>query len=211
MIPRTYAYALTRGRNLRESLAIAMQLGCKVQHLRRTGELSISHEAVTPPIKINMRRKDTPVALYAFLRRVSEARKALPPVAAPKALECPHSRVYEGVALKPRSKLFYEQSKPPAASEVEPIIVPEPVAPEPIIEPEPTAKETQPMNLSLVKAEKNNTKCTISIQLKPADWKRARIVAATKGLSASAYIESLLAADLKVEIPKAIEALMAEI
>ena len=57
--------------NLCEALRRAHELGCKVSHIRATGEVRVSHPAVTKPVRVNGRRKDTPRKLLSMLRRLA--------------------------------------------------------------------------------------------------------------------------------------------
>lgn len=62
--------AVHRGLNLRSALSIARHLGCRVDHLRRTGEIRVEHAISAKSLRLNGRRKDTPRVLVSFLRRV---------------------------------------------------------------------------------------------------------------------------------------------
>jgi hypothetical protein len=56
--------------NLRQTLKYAEKLGCKVEKIRRSGEIRISHRDLPRPIRINGRRKDVPRKLESALRRI---------------------------------------------------------------------------------------------------------------------------------------------
>jgi hypothetical protein len=55
--------------NLRESIALATRLGVAVQPRHGTGEL-VFRLPGRPPMLVNSRRKDTPLALMSALRRL---------------------------------------------------------------------------------------------------------------------------------------------
>jgi hypothetical protein len=57
-------------RTQREALALARQLGCRVEWMRRTGEIMVSHPAIDARLRTNGRRKDASRRLTAFIERV---------------------------------------------------------------------------------------------------------------------------------------------
>jgi hypothetical protein len=59
------------GINLVKALRIARDLGCYVQPVRRTGEIRVFYGDMRSG-KINCRRKDAPMHLIVFLRRIAE-------------------------------------------------------------------------------------------------------------------------------------------
>lgn len=68
-----------QGMNLRECLAEAARLGARVEPIRRTGEIRLSHPRMRGSGPVNARRKDAPRRLVVWLRlleRVLAARFA---------------------------------------------------------------------------------------------------------------------------------------
>jgi hypothetical protein len=58
------------GMNRRNALQYARQMGCKVHHVNRTGEVRITHPSMAKSVLINNRRKDAPRALTTFLTQL---------------------------------------------------------------------------------------------------------------------------------------------
>jgi hypothetical protein len=61
------------GTNLAELLAHARDLGIEVNHLRRTGEIQLSHPSQPKRPRLNGRRKDAPRCASSFVNRVEAA------------------------------------------------------------------------------------------------------------------------------------------
>lgn len=61
------------GRNLRECLAFALQLGARVENVRRTGEIRVSHPSIPKCVVVpgRGRRKDAPRSLSSWLNRLA--------------------------------------------------------------------------------------------------------------------------------------------
>jgi len=66
---------IEHGCNLLEAIRYAHDRGCTIALPRRSGELLVSHPAVSGErVRINRRRKDAPRTLTRFLRRLTTAR-----------------------------------------------------------------------------------------------------------------------------------------
>lgn len=61
---------IATGMNLRPALKLARKLDCRVEPVRRTGELRVSHPAVDERVVLNRRRDSSPRALTVFLKKV---------------------------------------------------------------------------------------------------------------------------------------------
>ncbi len=61
---------ITGNPNQAEALKIAAQLGCAVEHRRRTGEIRVTHASDPRGVLINSRRKDSPLALIHMIRKL---------------------------------------------------------------------------------------------------------------------------------------------
>lgn len=70
------------GMNLRQALQAAVNMGCDIKKLRRTGEVIVSHPSLPLRVVVNSRRKDCPRALSALLRRVQGFETSPSPVPA---------------------------------------------------------------------------------------------------------------------------------
>ena len=69
--------AIEHGCNLLVALRYAQDQGCTVSQPRHTGELLVSHPALSGKrVRLNRRRKDAPRALTAFLKKLTVARGA---------------------------------------------------------------------------------------------------------------------------------------
>ena len=64
--------------NLREALREAIECGCEVTRIRRTGEMRV-RAPNCHPFRVNSRRKDSPKVLETLLRQLK-----LGPVSGPK-------------------------------------------------------------------------------------------------------------------------------
>ncbi|MDP9174567.1 MAG: hypothetical protein M3O30_11965 [Planctomycetota bacterium] len=62
---------IASGINRRNALDIARSLGCDIAHLRRTGEVLVTHASLPRPIRLNNRRKDAARILTTTLRRLA--------------------------------------------------------------------------------------------------------------------------------------------
>lgn len=60
------------GINRRELDRVLLQLGGQATHLRRTGEIAYSHPALVERPRADGRRKDAPLHLVRFVRRIFE-------------------------------------------------------------------------------------------------------------------------------------------
>jgi hypothetical protein len=78
--------------NLREALRAARDLGCNAQHLRRTGEIIVSHPSIARRIVVNSRRKDATRELTAFLLAVQGFELTPPPQRPPKKRPLPRKK-----------------------------------------------------------------------------------------------------------------------
>ena len=58
------------GMNLSVALGIAPMLGCEVRRPRRTGDVVVRHPRMGRSVRCNVRRKDAPRELTAYLLRV---------------------------------------------------------------------------------------------------------------------------------------------
>jgi hypothetical protein len=65
------------GMNRRSALGLAKELGCRVERVRRTGEVRVSHPELQRPIRINARRKDTGRILTVALRQLAQRSQTL--------------------------------------------------------------------------------------------------------------------------------------
>lgn len=54
--------------SMRDAIRLAERLGCTIGH--QGGDYMIAHQATNRRIRINSRRKDTPRALFTFLRKL---------------------------------------------------------------------------------------------------------------------------------------------
>lgn len=61
---------ISHGANRRAALRAALDLGCTTCHVRRTGEIIVTHPAVERSVRISANRKDSPRALTGLLRAV---------------------------------------------------------------------------------------------------------------------------------------------
>ena len=59
------------GMSWRVALKLAERIGCRIAHVRRTGELSLSHPRISRRVRANARRKDIPRHVLAFLKRAT--------------------------------------------------------------------------------------------------------------------------------------------
>jgi hypothetical protein len=59
------------GINVRNALHIAKDIGCRIEPVRRTGEIPVSHP-VQKPYKLDARRKDCPRKLVVWLRSIAQ-------------------------------------------------------------------------------------------------------------------------------------------
>jgi hypothetical protein len=59
--------------NLRDCLAEAARLGARVEHIRRTGEIRLTHSRGGCSGAVNARRKDAPRKLVVWLRALERA------------------------------------------------------------------------------------------------------------------------------------------
>jgi hypothetical protein len=67
--------AIEHGCNLLVAIRYARDQGCTVSQPRRTGELVVSHPAMSGErVRVNGRRKDAPRALTTFLKKLGVAR-----------------------------------------------------------------------------------------------------------------------------------------
>ncbi len=57
--------------NLRDAIPLAESLGCHIEHLRRTGEIYITHPSWQKPLVVNVRRKDTNRVFMVKLRQLA--------------------------------------------------------------------------------------------------------------------------------------------
>lgn len=57
--------------NLREVLRAAVDRGCRVEGVRRTGEVRVSHPSWVGWLTVNARRKDAPRKLEARVRKLA--------------------------------------------------------------------------------------------------------------------------------------------
>jgi len=60
------------GIDTRKAVQLAIELGCRVEHVRRTGEQRVSHPNVAHSVRFNGRRRDAGRRLTTFLRHVRE-------------------------------------------------------------------------------------------------------------------------------------------
>ena len=58
------------GMNLRKTISIAGQAGCRVEQVRRHGETRITPPGGGASVKVNQQRKDCPRSLTGLLRRL---------------------------------------------------------------------------------------------------------------------------------------------
>lgn len=58
------------GMNLSIALGIAPSLGCEVRRPRRTGDVVVRHPRMGRSVRCNVRRKDAPRELTAYLLRL---------------------------------------------------------------------------------------------------------------------------------------------
>lgn len=66
---------VTHGMALRGAISAAEDLGCTIESVRRTGEARVTHPAVSYTVIFNVRRKDAPRRLTAFLLRLPGAER----------------------------------------------------------------------------------------------------------------------------------------
>jgi hypothetical protein len=64
------------GIDTRKAIRIAIELGCCVEHVRRTGEQRVSHPGIARRVRINARRRDAGRQLTTFLHHVRELQSA---------------------------------------------------------------------------------------------------------------------------------------
>jgi hypothetical protein len=64
------------GINTRKAIRIALELGCSVEHVRRTGEQRVSHPGVARCVRFSARRRDAGRQLTTFLHHVRELQSA---------------------------------------------------------------------------------------------------------------------------------------
>jgi len=67
---------MTTGCGAREAVAYARELGARVQDVRRTGEIRLSHPLIGQRVTVNNRRKDASRALTSWIKRVRRAIEA---------------------------------------------------------------------------------------------------------------------------------------
>ena len=65
-----------RGIPLRDLLHLSNELGCSVEHCRRTGEIKVHHPSFGKVIKLNMRRNDSPRVLVSKIRQLMREQRA---------------------------------------------------------------------------------------------------------------------------------------
>jgi hypothetical protein len=58
------------GINLNAALKRARELGCDVNPIRSTGEVSVRHPRMQKPQRLNYRRKDSPRGFVVWLRKL---------------------------------------------------------------------------------------------------------------------------------------------
>ena len=63
---------ISSGQNLRNSLRIARELGCKIEPIRATGEGRLRHSLMEKTVRFSRVRKDSPQEVTQFLRSVAE-------------------------------------------------------------------------------------------------------------------------------------------
>jgi hypothetical protein len=63
--------AIHAGMNQRNAIRAASSLGCQIEHVRRTGEIRVSHPAIDRPVRINGRRKSASRKLTTMLRHIA--------------------------------------------------------------------------------------------------------------------------------------------
>ncbi len=64
---------VSSGLNRRDLYAFAREHNCRVQHVRRTGEVRLSHPLVPESVLVNNRRKDASRQATTFVRKVVKA------------------------------------------------------------------------------------------------------------------------------------------
>ena len=64
------------GIDTRKAIRIAIELGCSVEHVRRTGEQRISHPRVARSVRFSGRHRDAGRQLTTFLHHVRELHSA---------------------------------------------------------------------------------------------------------------------------------------
>lgn len=70
------AVSVPNGIHFKDAIKLAVDLGCEVRPINRTGETLIRHPSVERALKLNNRRKDCARCLVVLLRRLSDAREA---------------------------------------------------------------------------------------------------------------------------------------
>jgi hypothetical protein len=60
------------GIDTRKAVKLAIELGCRVEHVRRTGEQRVSHPNVAHSVRFNGRRRDAGRQLTTFLHHLRE-------------------------------------------------------------------------------------------------------------------------------------------
>ena len=62
-----------QGMNLLDALRVARSLGVRVEQVRRTGEVRLSHPLVEKPVNCNGRRKSASRAAVGLIQKVAAA------------------------------------------------------------------------------------------------------------------------------------------